>query len=132
MVIGVLAHGAYVPRHRLARADINAALGGTGGRGTRSVAGYDEDTTTMGVEAARVATRLVERSAINGVYFATTAPAYADKANATAVHAALRLDAGAIAVDMVGSVRSAAGVLRAACDAATAGRRTLAVVADLR
>jgi hydroxymethylglutaryl-CoA synthase len=46
----LVAYGAYVPSWRLER----SAMRG-GGRGTRAVASYDEDATTMGVEAARVA-----------------------------------------------------------------------------
>ncbi|TML95775.1 MAG: hydroxymethylglutaryl-CoA synthase, partial [Actinobacteria bacterium] len=91
MNYGIVSYGAYLPRHRLARAAIRETLGQGGGKGTRSVAGYDEDTTSMGVEAAR-------KACWNGsfapasLHFATTAPAYADKTNATAVHAALGLD----------------------------------------
>src|SRR4029079_303711 len=63
------------------------------------------------------------------VYFATAEPAYLDKTNATAIHAALAFDDSAMAYDMLGSIRSAAGVMRAAMDA---GRPTLAVMADIR
>ena len=49
--------GAYLPRARLDRAAIGAFVGSGGGRGTRTVASYDEDTTTMAVEAARLALR---------------------------------------------------------------------------
>ncbi len=60
-------------------------------RGPRSVAAYDEDTTTMGVEAARFA--LAQRgdgAEPDALWFATADPAYLDKTNATAIHAALR------------------------------------------
>jgi 3-oxoacyl-[acyl-carrier-protein] synthase III len=93
------------------------------------VASYDEDTTTMGVEAARAALRSLAGPAIEVLWFATAAPAYADKTNATAIHAALRLDRSTPAFDVNGSVRSAAGALHAAL----AGRGThLVVSADLR
>lgn len=127
---GVLAYGAYVPYHRLRREAIGAALGEGGGRGTRAVASYDEDTTSMAVEAARVALAGVapgERP--RRVYFATADPAYLDKTNATVVHAALGLDRSALAVDMGGAVRSGVGALVAAADA---GVPTLAVRADGR
>ena len=126
---GILAYGAYVPYHRLARQAIGAVLGGPGGRGTRAVASYDEDATTMGVEAARAALRARPEVPVGAVHFATTAPPYLDKTNATAVHAALGLDAGAAAFDMLGAVRSGVAALRAALDAS---RPTLAVVADVR
>jgi len=114
---GILAFAGYVPYHRLDRAAITAASGTDAGKGTRAVASYDEDTTTMATEAARLALRPlgdVGRSAPDALWFSTTAPAYVDKTNATVVHAALRLDPGVSALDMNGSVRSAIGALRAA------------------
>ena len=120
---------AYVPHRRLDRSTIAAIAGGGGGKGTRSVAGYDEDTTTMGVEAARAALAPLRDVAPHTVWFSTVAPAYADKTNATTVHAALRLDRSAAAFDVNGSVRSAMAALYAAAH----GRGThLVVSADLR
>ena len=67
------------------------------------------------------------------LYFATPAPAYLDKTNATAVHAALELPEWTGAYDLLGSVRSSVAALRAAhAQAATGGTRGLAVLADLR
>ena len=123
---GIVAYGAYLPRHRLDREAIRATLGEGGGKGTRSVAGYDEDTTSMGVEAARRA-RWGAAGEPGSLHFATTAPAYADKTNATAIHAALDLPAHVFAADHGASIRSAMGALRAA--AADGG---LAVVSDMR
>src|SRR5947207_1875161 len=54
---GIAAYGAYVPYWRLDRKAIATALGAPSGSGTRSVASYDEDTTSLGVEAARAAVR---------------------------------------------------------------------------
>lgn len=125
---GILGHGAYVPFRRLDRAEIKAFLGSGGGSGTRAVAGYDEDTTTMGVEAARVALRSCAVSPA-ALWFATTAPAYAEKTNATTVHAALRLDHDVAAFDFGGGVRSGAGALAAALRAADP---VLVVGSDIR
>jgi len=126
---GIVAYGAYLPYFRLDRKAIGEALGGSAGKGTRVVASYDEDTTSMGVEAARAALRGAPGLAPAALYFATADPAYLDKTNATAIHAALALDDSAMAFDMLGSIRSAAGALRAATDA---GRPTLAVLSDIR
>ena len=57
MTFGVLAYGGYVPHARLKRSTVAAALGGGTALGCRAVASYDEDTTTMAVEAARGALR---------------------------------------------------------------------------
>ncbi|MCX7621091.1 MAG: OB-fold domain-containing protein [Acidimicrobiales bacterium] len=130
---GIIGYSGYVPWWRLEREAIGAAHGASAGKGTRAVASYDEDATSMGVEAARLALRPLgeeARDRIERLVFSTTAPAYLDKTNATAIHAALRLDRQASAFDAVGSVRSATGAL---LDALTIdGRTSLVVSADLR
>jgi 3-hydroxy-3-methylglutaryl CoA synthase/uncharacterized OB-fold protein len=127
---GIITAAGYVPYHRLDRAASGAAHGGSAGTGTRSVASYDEDTTTMGVEAARLALRsLGHVPSVDQLWFSTTAPTYVDKTNATVVHAALRLDRDTPAFDANGSVRSAAGAVRAAL---TGAGSTLVVAADQR
>lgn len=127
----ILAYGAYLPYHRLDRAAVRAALGAGGGKGTRSVASYDEDTTSMGVEAARraLAQLPADSPAPTAVYFATADPAYLEKSNASAVHAALGLDQAVSAYDFGGAVRSGVGALRAALERSGT---TLVVLADLR
>lgn len=124
----LLAYGAYVPRHRLTRAAIAAALQTGGGPGWRAVASFDEDSTSMAVEAARQACR---HSGVRplATYLATTSPAYLDKTNACVVNAALGLDSAAFAMDVAAAVRGGAGALIAAHDAP---RPTLAVLSDLR
>jgi 3-hydroxy-3-methylglutaryl CoA synthase len=129
-VRGIISAGGYVPYRRLDRSEISAFFGSGGGRGTRSVASYDEDTTTMGVEAARFALRSAPPDIDpQALWFATANPAYLEKTNATAVHDALRLDQSTTAIDTGGAVRSGIGSLRAALD----GRGTaLVVTADMR
>ena len=126
---GIVAYGAYLPYFRLDRKAIGESLASSAGSGTRSVASYDEDTTSMAVEAARAALRATPGVRPGALYFATAAPAYLDKTNASAIHAALALDSQAPAFDMLGSVRSGAGALSAAIDAS---RPTLVALADIR
>jgi 3-hydroxy-3-methylglutaryl CoA synthase/uncharacterized OB-fold protein len=128
---GIVSYGVYLPYWRLDRAQIAATLGSPAGRGTRAVASYDEDPTTMAVEAARACLASVPdaRARIGQVLFATSEPPYLDKTNATAIHAALGLDRGAMAFDAAGSVNSANGVFVAAANAPVP---TLAVFADVR
>lgn len=128
---GIISYGAYVPFRRLDRAEISTFFGSGGGKGTRSVASYDEDTTSMAVEAARVALASADpASTVDALWFATTAPSYMDKTNATTIHAALRLDRDIPTMDMNGAVRSAAGALRTALS--LGGGNTLVVSSDIR
>ncbi|HEX4081652.1 MAG TPA: hydroxymethylglutaryl-CoA synthase, partial [Acidimicrobiales bacterium] len=76
---GIVSAAAYVPYHRLRRSAIAELFGAGGGKGTRSVAGHDEDTTTMGVEAGRLALRSRPGATPDAVWFATATPAYLDK-----------------------------------------------------
>jgi hydroxymethylglutaryl-CoA synthase len=127
---GILSYGAYLPYRRLDRSEIRAVAGTGGGTGTRTVASYDEDTTTLGVAAARQALAAAPGGvAPASLWFATVSPAYLDKTNATAVHAALRLAADAPAYDVNGAVRSAVGALRAGL---ASGAPALVVAADMR
>jgi hydroxymethylglutaryl-CoA synthase len=128
-VRGIVGYGGYIPYRRLDMSTV-ADIAGSGGRkGTRAVASYDEDSTTMAVEASRLALRSASTAQINSVWFSTASPPYLDKTNATAVHAALRLGEECGAYDLIGSVRGAMGALRAAL---TQAGPSLAVATDVR
>ncbi|WP_062892364.1 OB-fold domain-containing protein [Mycobacterium avium] len=120
MSSGLLSYASYLPRYRLSGQDIGVR------HGNRVVASYDEDSTTMAVAAASSA---LMHSAVSprALYFATSSPAYADKTNATAIHAALGLPADMPAADMCGTARSAFAALTLA--ASSGG---LVVAADVR
>lgn len=109
----MIGYGAYLPAYRLGN--------DSGVRGPRVVASFDEDATTMAVEAAR------GLPAPDALWWASTSPPYLDKTNAAAVHAALRLDSSVPAGDLVGSARSTFAGLRAALPAGG-----LVVAADVR
>ena len=115
----LIGYGTYLPRYRLSGSDIGLR------RGNRVVASFDEDSTTMAVAAAAVAIK--GHRDPEHVYFATSSPAYADKTNATAIHAALRLPSASFAVDLGGTGRGAVAAWRMA--SLTGG---LAVAADVR
>ncbi len=127
---GIVSYGTYIPYWRLQRSAIGAALGTPGGTGTRSVASHDEDTTSMGVEAARAAMAAAPDGITSAiVLFSTSSPPYLDKTNATAIHAALGFDPGVPAYDLGGAVRSGHMTMSAAFF--TPGPM-LAIVADVR
>jgi hydroxymethylglutaryl-CoA synthase len=125
---GIVSFAAYLPYRRLDRTQIAPFVGQGGGKGSRTVASYDEDPTTMAVEAARLALRGREVSPTQ-VLFGTSFPAYADKTNATAIHAALRLPADALAFDLGASMRSAVGGLLLGLESSAP---SLVVSADVR
>jgi 3-hydroxy-3-methylglutaryl CoA synthase len=125
---GIVAAAGYVPYRRLQRAEIAAFFGSGGGRGTRSVASYDEDTTSMGVEAARLALRSTDVQP-DVLLFATADPAYLEKTNATTIHAALRLSSDVGAFDAGGAVRSGVGALAFALQST---QPVLVVSSDMR
>ena len=124
----ILAYGAYVPPARLDRKDIGATLGQPAGRGTRSVASHDEDSTTLGVEAARIALARAGNKP-DTITFSTATPTYLDRTNAAVIHAALDLDPATAAYDFGGAPRSAVGALATALDGDST---TLVVASDIR
>jgi 3-hydroxy-3-methylglutaryl CoA synthase len=127
-VRGIVAWGSHVPHRRLDRTQIAPVAGTGGGKGTRAVASYDEDSTTMAVEAGRACLASIE-VVPDSLWFATTSPAYLDKTNATAIHAALRLDRSARAFDAIGSVRSTVATLVATGES---HKPALAIASDVR
>jgi hydroxymethylglutaryl-CoA synthase len=128
---GIVSAAGYVPYRRLQRSAVAQVFGSGGGKGSRAVASHDEDTTTMGVEAARLALRATPTVAPDALWFATATPAYLDKTNATAIHAALRLPTDVPAFDFGGALRSGVGALVTTLRSEGSGT-TLVVVADSR
>jgi hydroxymethylglutaryl-CoA synthase len=123
----LLSYGAYLPSGRVDLAEVGATLGSGGGRGARVVASFDEDSTTMGVAAARAALATLPGPVPADLYFATTSPAYLDKTNAAAIHAAIGAGSLGFAADLAGSARSGMAALVSA-----AGLGGIAVLADVR
>lgn len=119
MTVSILAYASYLPTYRLGP---DSGVRG----GNRVVASFDENSTTMAVAAAR-ALPTSDLGSVDSLWFATTSPAYLDKTNASAIHAALQLDPQVFASDLIGSGRSTAGALRAA-----SARGGLVLAADVR
>ncbi|MGX1703138.1 hypothetical protein [Microbacterium sp. NPDC055357] len=109
-MVGIETYSAYVPAPRLDLADAARVLG-IRAKGTRPVASYDEDTTTLAVEATRRA--LNGATGIDTLWFATSRPAYEEKSNAATVAVASGLGEDAAAYDVGGALRGGAGALRA-------------------
>jgi hydroxymethylglutaryl-CoA synthase len=132
-MVGIVAHGSYVPYRRLKRAAIAQVLGVPAEKGERAVASFDEDSVSMAVEAARDALRTAPSRTVDALFFATTTPPYADKLNAAILGAAAMLPPELRAVDCTGSVRAGLTALLQAADAVRGGaRQALVAMADAR
>lgn len=113
---GILGYGAYVPRRRLQRRAIHEAnkwfapgLAGLA-RGERAMAGWDEDSITMAVEAARDCLG-GGRIALDALSLASTTPPFADRQNAGVVKEALGLPDAICTIDVGGSAKSGTDAL---------------------
>lgn len=131
---GITSYGAYVPLHRLSRAEIARAWDAPSAPGERAVANYDEDSLTMAVEAARDCIGGIDPESIDGLFFASTTAPYKDKQVAATVATVLGIKKEAITIDFGGSVRSGTNALRAAVDAVKSGsaKSILVVASEVR
>ena len=133
--LGIVDAAAYVPAMRLDRQAIfaanawaNPALKGLA-RGARSMCNWDEDSITMGVEAARRCLEDQPRDDLRRLYFASTTAPFADRQSAAVAGEALNLSENIAALDLANS-RNAG--LQALCEAARGGNSALVVAADAR
>ncbi|HEX9711366.1 MAG TPA: OB-fold domain-containing protein [Actinomycetota bacterium] len=128
---GIAAWGTTIPLWRLDRAMLGAAWDTPSLPGERAVAAGDQDSLTLGVEAA-LACVGNDASSVDAVFFATTTPPYAEKHGAATIAAVLdRHDVRT--TDITGTLRAGTQALRAALDAVAAGARAaLVVAADVR
>lgn len=130
---GIVSFGAYVPVYRLSR-EILAQVWGGKGKGEKAVANADEDSLTLGVEAARDCLKGFDKNKVDALYFATTTAPYKEKQSASIMAAACDLREEIRTIDLTDSLRSGTVALTMAMDAVKAGsaRTALVVVADTR
>ena len=135
---GIIAFGGYIPLPRLDRTSAFAATGwfnsGLKGlaKGERAFAGWDEDTITMAVEAARDCLGGRDRRAVARLALASTTLPNADRQNATIVKEALNLPDDIATFDMSGSQRAGTSALLDAFYAAAGGAGDTLVIASER
>jgi len=129
MAIGIVAHGVYVPWHRL-----GLESRGWTGRGERSVANFDEDSITMAVAAANNCLSDLDQKEIGALYFASSTSPYKEKSAATLVAAAADLKPSITTADFSSSLRAGTTALKAAVDAVKAGseKRVLITTGEVR
>ena len=133
--IGIKSIGAYLPYNYLPRAIIGTAWGSKGGKGEKSIADVDEDSTTMAVEAAMSCFRFLKKKDISALYFASTTGVYAEKLHSALISVACDLDdTSTFTVDFSASTRAGTNAIKAAMDAVTADstKNVLVTAADAR
>lgn len=130
----IVSCGTYIPYGRLPRETIGRSWSIPSAPGERAVAGPDEDSLTMAVEAGFNALAGTAPGDVDGLFFATTTAPYRQKQCATTVAAALDLRPDILTADLTDGLRAGLCALRAACDAVVAGsaRSVLVVAADCR
>ncbi|MGH9823246.1 MAG: zinc ribbon domain-containing protein [Blastocatellia bacterium] len=126
---GITSFGAYIPYYRLSNKEIARAWGGRAGDGERAVAGVDEDSVTMAVEAVRDLLSGRDGSDIDGLIFASTTSPYSEKQASTLVATAADLRRDIWSGDYTNSTRASTSALKSALDAVKAGSASRVIVA---
>jgi len=142
-LIGISAVGVYLPAYRLSREIITQATGGISMRGERTVANYDEDALTMGVEASLECIDNYFRSwgvplgkhTLRGLIFTSTSSPYREKHASSVISSVLEADSSALVTDLNGSLRGALTAISIASNYLKESNReakVLVVAADKR
>ncbi|MCS7107470.1 MAG: hydroxymethylglutaryl-CoA synthase [Acidilobaceae archaeon] len=138
--VGIHGWGAYVPRARLPMSEIAREWGWSEhqwkalGMIEKAVAAFDEDSTTMGVEAALNAIKRagVRGEEIGAVFFGSESKPYAVKPSATIIAEALGITPITMASDLEFACRAASEGMRASIGLIASGmlKYTLVVGSD--
>jgi hydroxymethylglutaryl-CoA synthase len=125
-----MAVGAAAPARRLAAADVAAAWGRGGGRGQVAVCAPDEDVLTLSAEAAAraMASSGLQNDIVDGVWWGTTRPPFAEGPSHAVLAAALGLSSHSGGALCSGSPHAGMDALLAAADAVAAGTARVAMV----
>jgi hydroxymethylglutaryl-CoA synthase len=128
---GIVGCGVYIPRLRIKREEYQRVWGHSSRWvEEKSVADFDEDAITMGVEAASNALRNAKADAaeIDAVYFASTSAPYAEKQNASTIATALGCRSDIATADITSSTKSGTSALLSCLDFVNSGRGSVALV----
>ncbi len=126
---GIKAFGAYIPKYRLGKETV-----GWGLPIEKAVCNFDEDSVTMAVAAGVDCLAGLDRSRVDGLFFATTSSPYSEKQGAATIAEALDLRRDIFTSDVTGVLRAGTTALRSALDAVIAGSATqvLVIASDFR
>jgi len=130
---GIVSYGTYIPWYRLNRQTILWSIGWFNPAvmlpGKKAVAGYDEDSITMAVEAGRDCLNGFSREKVDAVYFATTTAPFKERQNAAVIAAALNLREDLRTADFTDSTKAGTTALLAGSEAVAAKGAELVLVA---
>jgi 3-hydroxy-3-methylglutaryl CoA synthase len=127
-VVGITSFGFYVPAYRLKRDEISRAWKIKSLGGERAVAGHDEDSLTMAVNATLDCMKISPKQA-DGLFFASTTSPYKEKQAAAIIAAAVDLPENTRTADFMDSLRSGTIALNSAIDAVRSGSSESVIVA---
>ena len=136
-MVGIISYGAYVPYYRFEVARIAELCGlPPVNRGEKAIANFDEDSLTMGVEAAFDCLQgFEEEEKIGAVFFASTTPPYWEKQSASILAKIINIkEENTLTIDVANSLRSGTNAIIAAIHyiKSNPGKRVLVVIADIR
>jgi hydroxymethylglutaryl-CoA synthase len=128
--IRIVAVGAAAPARRLAAADVAGAWGRGGGRGQVAVCAPDEDVLTLSAEAAAraIASSGLQNDIVDGVWWGTTRPPFAEGPSHSVLASALGLSSHSGGALCSGSPHAGMDALLVAADAIAAGTARVAMV----
>ncbi|MFA1710124.1 OB-fold domain-containing protein [Peribacillus frigoritolerans] len=125
---GILSYGAYIPYNRLQRIKLKEFFGTSVFAGEKAVASFDEDSVSMGVEAAYDCLGGLHEKTVNSVYFSTTSGPYKEKSSVPTIVRALDLGANVQGIELAHSLRSGTSAILAA----NLEETTLVIASDCR
>ncbi len=134
---GIVSFGAYIPRYRMSRKTITAAMGwyaSAGVPGEKAVANYDEDSVTMAVAAGMNCLEETGSGSVEALYLATVNAPYKERQDAGIVAGALDLGTAVRTADFTDSTKAGTSALIAGCEAVKSGsvRKLVVCAADCR
>jgi len=134
--VGVIGYGSYIPQYRLPNSEVSRVWG-DGERGPikeKAVAGLDEDTITIAIEAARnaMARANITAEELRAIWVGSESPPYAVKPAATVVAEALGATPFLLAADFEFACKAGTEALQAAIGLVGSGmgESALAIGAD--
>lgn len=137
-MVGIVSYGAYIPKYRIDRKLIYKAMGwlnpATYLPGEKAVANHDEDSLTMAVAAGIDCLGDIDRSTVDGMYFASTTVPFKERASAQIAATTFDLRTDIRAADFTDSVKAGTTAILSACDTVKAetGNNILVCASDCR